>query len=93
MAELGEHTKSAHAEIGAKAAEMGLSQLFAVGKWAQVTADAARAKGMNGVSICPDADAVIVEVKEFVRPGDLLLIKASRAAGLERVGAALRTVK
>jgi UDP-N-acetylmuramoyl-tripeptide--D-alanyl-D-alanine ligase len=93
MAELGEHTEAAHKEVGAKAAELGLAQLFTVGTWARQTAEAARAKGMESVSAFPDAEEAIVELKKFLRPGDLLLLKASRVAGLERVSAALQTVQ
>jgi len=32
---------------------------------------------------------VIEELKNFIQTGDLLLLKGSRVAGLERVGAAL----
>ena len=42
MAELGAHSEAAHAEVGRRAAELGIGQLFAVGKMAAVTAAAAR---------------------------------------------------
>ena len=38
MAELGAHSEAAHAEVGRRAAELGIGQLFAVGKMAPVTA-------------------------------------------------------
>jgi UDP-N-acetylmuramoyl-tripeptide--D-alanyl-D-alanine ligase len=43
MAELGVHTKAAHEEVGRRAAELGIEQLFAVGAMAGVMARAARA--------------------------------------------------
>jgi UDP-N-acetylmuramoyl-tripeptide--D-alanyl-D-alanine ligase len=36
-----------------------------------------------------DADAAIDLLRDQVRPGDVVLVKASRAAGLERVAEAL----
>jgi UDP-N-acetylmuramoyl-tripeptide--D-alanyl-D-alanine ligase len=37
----------------------------------------------------PDAAAAVAAVSERVRPGDTVLVKASRAASLERVALAL----
>ncbi|MGA9344556.1 MAG: hypothetical protein WBV37_05595, partial [Nocardioidaceae bacterium] len=37
----------------------------------------------------PDAEAAIVAAQGALRPGDVVLVKASRAAGLERVAQAL----
>jgi UDP-N-acetylmuramoyl-tripeptide--D-alanyl-D-alanine ligase len=36
-----------------------------------------------------DVDAAIALLRDQVRPGDVVLVKASRSAGLERVAAAL----
>jgi UDP-N-acetylmuramoyl-tripeptide--D-alanyl-D-alanine ligase len=44
MAELGAHSEAAHAEVGRRAAELGIGQLFAVGKMAPVMAAAARGR-------------------------------------------------
>jgi len=90
MAELGEHTASSHGEIGRRAAELCVDQLFTVGKWAKETAVAARTAGLNNVSVFSNTDTLINELKKFIQAGDLLLLKASRAAGLERISAALK---
>jgi len=89
MAELGKHSAAAHAEIGRRAAELQVSCLIAVGQWARETADAARAAGLGSVIEFADVPSAAAAVKEMVRPGDLVLVKASRSAGLERVGEAL----
>lgn len=90
MAELGRHTESAHREVGRLAAELGVGQLFAVGKMAPVTAKAAREAGLSRVMEFGDVDTAAGAVKNFVRPGDLLLLKASRVARLERIADVLR---
>lgn len=93
MAELGGHTESAHREVGRMAAELGVGQLFAVGKMASVTAQAAREAGLNRVLEFLDVDTAAGAVKNFVKPGDLLLLKASRVSRLERIAELLRGVE
>ena len=90
MAELGAHTQAAHEETGRRAAQLGLDRLFAVGKMAGVTANAARAAGMPAAEEFADAEAAAAAVKDFLRPGDVILLKASRAAKLERLAEALK---
>src|SRR5581483_2106629 len=49
MEELGVHSEAAHAEVGRRAAELKIGQLFAVGKMAPVVAKAARDAGLTRV--------------------------------------------
>jgi UDP-N-acetylmuramoyl-tripeptide--D-alanyl-D-alanine ligase len=90
MAELGEHAEAAHVEVGKRVAELGISQLFAVGSMAPITARAARAAGLNRVLEFSDVDSAAAAVKSFVKPEDVVLLKASRVARLERVAEALK---
>lgn len=90
MAELGDHTEAAHQEIGRHAAELGVGQLFAIGRMAGTMGRAARAAGLGRVIEFGDLDSAVCAVRQFLRPGDLVLIKASRAARLERLAEALR---
>jgi UDP-N-acetylmuramoyl-tripeptide--D-alanyl-D-alanine ligase len=90
MAELGSHTEAAHREIGRRAAELGVGQLFTVGRMGAVTAQAARDAGLARVMEFPDVEAAAGVVRNFVKPGDLLLLKASRVARLERIAEQLR---
>jgi len=90
MAELGEHTDSAHREIGALAAEKGIDMLFTVGGLGYCYAGAARAAGMKVVSEFDEVAEAAVSLQRVLRPGDAVLIKASRSAGLERVAELLR---
>jgi UDP-N-acetylmuramoyl-tripeptide--D-alanyl-D-alanine ligase len=90
MAEQGSHSEAAHREIGQRAAELGVGQLFAVGKMAPVVARAARDAGLNRVLEFADVDTAAAAVKSFVKSGDVVLLKASRATRLERIGDVLR---
>ncbi len=91
MAELGVETRSAHEEAGRRAAQLGVDRLFTVGKMARVTAEAARSSGLAAVDEFADAITAAEAVKEYLRAGDVLLLKASRAMKLERLAEALRT--
>ncbi len=91
MAELGTHSADAHAEIGRRVAELKLDQLFAVGRMAGVMGAAARAAGLTRVNELGEVESAANAIKRFVRDGDVVLLKASRAARLERVGEVLRS--
>jgi len=90
MGELGPHSPAAHAEIGRAAAESSVDQFFAVGKMAGVMAGAAREAGLKSVDEFADAPAAADAVKSFLKPGDVVLLKASRSSHLERLSEALR---
>lgn len=90
MAELGSHSESAHAEVGRRAAEMGVEQLIAVGKMAGTMAQAARGAGLSRVIELVDAEAAATAIKSFLKPGDTVLLKASRSSRLERIAQALK---
>ncbi len=91
MAELGRHSAAAHEEVGRRAVEFGVEQLFAVGKMAGVMAGAARSAGLQRIFEFADVELAAPAVKNFLKTGDLLLLKASRATRLERVGEILRS--
>jgi UDP-N-acetylmuramoyl-tripeptide--D-alanyl-D-alanine ligase len=91
MAELGPHSEAAHEEVGRRAAELGVGQLFAVGKMAPALARGAREAGLSRVLEFADAEAAAAAIKSFVKSGDLLLLKASRASRLERIAELLRS--
>jgi UDP-N-acetylmuramoyl-tripeptide--D-alanyl-D-alanine ligase len=86
MAELGAHSEAAHDEVGRRVAELGVGQLFAVGKMAPMMAQAARSAGLNRVFEFVDVETAGAALKRFVKTGDLVLLKASRAMRMERIG-------
>ena len=88
MAELGSGAPAYHEEIGREAARHGVEVLLAVG-------DLARGYVDGGVPVtrwAPDAESAAAEAAELVQPGDVVLVKASRALGLERVAEVLAAV-
>jgi len=93
MNELGAHSEAAHAEVGRRAAELGIGQMFAIGKMAAVMARAAREAGLNRVIEFADAEAAVNAVKNFLKPGDVVLFKASRSSRLERITGTLKPDK
>ena len=90
MAEIGPTTEAEHERVGRHVAEVGVDELVVVGAAAAGYARGARAAGTTGVTEVADVTAAIDLVRQLVAPGDVVLVKASRVAGLERVAAALR---
>jgi len=90
MAELGPDAETFHREIGELAASQGVEALVAVGDLAR-----GYVEGASGVRVTrwiPDAATAAAEAHELVEPGDCVLVKASRAVGLEAVAEALAAV-
>ncbi|GLY71922.1 UDP-N-acetylmuramoyl-tripeptide--D-alanyl-D-alanine ligase [Actinoallomurus iriomotensis] len=91
MAELGASTVEEHEKIGAYAARGGLAGLVAVGDTAEAVLKGAEQVGTwtgEGVQV-EDVGAAVAALGERLRPGDVVLIKGSRVAGLERVAEAV----
>jgi UDP-N-acetylmuramoyl-tripeptide--D-alanyl-D-alanine ligase len=85
MLELGPDERALHREVGAHAAAAAVDVLVAVGPLA-----AEMAATFDGeVHLAPDAGAAGALVRRLVRPGDLVLVKASRGVRLEAVTEAL----
>ncbi len=91
MRELGAVADDEHRAVGRLAAELGVDRLVVVGAGAeQLHRGAADADVWAGGSVrVPDVDAALAALEGYLRPGDVVLVKASRAAGLERVAEGL----
>jgi UDP-N-acetylmuramoyl-tripeptide--D-alanyl-D-alanine ligase len=87
MAELGRTGPEYHRQVGAAASELGVDELLAVGELARGYLEG----GVPGRWAANVHDA-LCQVDELVRPGDAVLVKASRAVGLEAVAAALTQI-
>jgi UDP-N-acetylmuramoyl-tripeptide--D-alanyl-D-alanine ligase len=84
MRELGPAGPRFHREAGERAARLGFSPVVGVGELSRELARAAEAAGAAAIWV-PDAAAAADWVTGEVRPGDLVLVKASRGIGLEKV--------
>jgi UDP-N-acetylmuramoyl-tripeptide--D-alanyl-D-alanine ligase len=91
MAELGASSVAEHAKIGQHVARSGFAGLIAVGKVAAAMAEGAGQVGSwNGECVqVDDVGAAVTALRERLRPQDVVLVKGSRVAGLERVAAVL----
>jgi UDP-N-acetylmuramoyl-tripeptide--D-alanyl-D-alanine ligase len=87
MAELGRTGPMYHRQVGDAAAELGVDELLAVGELARGYLEG----GVHGRWAANVHDA-LHELEDIVRPGDAVLVKASRAMGLEAIAAALTRV-
>jgi UDP-N-acetylmuramoyl-tripeptide--D-alanyl-D-alanine ligase len=78
MGELGDDAAAAHAGVAAAAAELEVDELVTIGAPEYGAGRAVR-----------DADAALALLRDELEPGDVVLVKASRAVGLDRLAAAL----
>jgi UDP-N-acetylmuramoyl-tripeptide--D-alanyl-D-alanine ligase len=87
MAELGDIATESHEEAGRLAAQAGAAVIVAVGTGAGPVLDGARATdAWQGEAIAaPDSEAAVAALRNRLRPGDVVLVKASKAAGLWEV--------
>ncbi len=95
MAELGSQTQRLHAELGASIAQAKVELLIAVGKYAKITAGAAKTTDENNlnshesrllqIKCFEDALSACNNLHEFIKDYDIILVKGSRTARLETV--------
>ncbi len=91
MLELGPTAREEHDAVGRLAVRLDVSRLVVVGEGARPIHLGASLEGSwAGESVfVPDLDAALEVLRHDLAAGDVVLVKASRAAGLERVAAAL----
>ncbi len=90
MRELGENSREYHKEVGRYFASLGVSKLFCVGELAVDIAIGALESGMenHAVTMCTDhedIEKISDMVSSELHGGDILLAKASRAIGAEKI--------
>jgi UDP-N-acetylmuramoyl-tripeptide--D-alanyl-D-alanine ligase len=91
MRELGALSETEHARVGRAVARVGVDVLVAVGPATAPLVEAAQRDAGTALTVHRVADATAARalVADLVAPGDVVLVKASRAVGLEAVAAAL----
>ncbi len=98
MRELGEGTRRMHEEVGAEAAHLGVASLVTLGELGVSIAEGAMGAGMADEHICmhratDDLSDAAAWLWHELRPGDVVLLKASRAIAAERMVDALRAAR
>ncbi|HEY2272945.1 MAG TPA: UDP-N-acetylmuramoyl-tripeptide--D-alanyl-D-alanine ligase [Jatrophihabitantaceae bacterium] len=96
MAELGATEHDEHEAVGRLVAQLGIARLLVVGEPARPILDAAVLEGSaatpdrrTSADWVPDVETATAALRAELRPGDVVLVKASRAASLERVALAI----
>lgn len=91
MKELGPDSPQLHREVGLSLARHRVGVLVAVDRAARAIADGAIAGGMppDAVIDLPSVQSAARRVPDLVRPGDVVLVKGSRALAMERIVEAL----
>jgi UDP-N-acetylmuramoyl-tripeptide--D-alanyl-D-alanine ligase len=92
MLELGTQAAGLHAESGRKMAELGIPLVIGVRGAAEHLVRAAGEHGAEAIFL-PDSATAGNWLRENVREGDVVLLKASRGVGLERALGSLDGVK
>jgi UDP-N-acetylmuramoyl-tripeptide--D-alanyl-D-alanine ligase len=93
MLELGDFSVDLHREVGARVASAGVDCFFGVGGGVMDAVDAARKAGMTegNVGFFADKEAACAFLGRFVRQGDAVLVKGSRATGMDGISDFMRT--
>ncbi|NQW72136.1 MAG: UDP-N-acetylmuramoyl-tripeptide--D-alanyl-D-alanine ligase, partial [Actinobacteria bacterium] len=91
MKELGETGEAEHEAIGRLVCDLGITRLVGIGEGARPMERACKAEGsaLTEVTWVATPDEAIALLRSELTPGDVVLVKASRSIGLERLAAAL----
>ena len=91
MLELGEGEEDSHRLVGRKAAHT-VDRLITVGPRARWIAEAAQTDGLvaGAVAVTENNQQAIEQLKQWIKRGDILLIKGSRGMKMEEIVNALR---
>ena len=85
MGELGAESTRGHQSVGEVAAKIGVDCVIGVGEEAALTADAAWRGGVEKVLKVASNEEAVKSLRDFTRPGDVVLVKGSRSAHMERI--------
>ena len=85
MNELGDESERGHREVGEAAAAFGIDELIAVGGTGSEIARAAQEAGLEQSTFVAAAEDAARLLGKTAAPGDLILVKGSRSARMERV--------
>ncbi len=94
MLELGQASEELHAELGKHLAREPVDVIVGVGPGGKIVAKNAGEFGKGKqIAFFDDTAAAAAEIADLLTAGDVVLLKGSRAMGLERLAEAIRTAK
>ena len=87
MLELGPREREYHYEVGRRTTPESIDVVIAVGPRSEALLEGARHSGFADDRLYhfPDAERAGAFLQSFIQPGDLVLIKASRGIGLDKI--------
>ena len=85
MLELGEQSLELHRRVAARAANLGLDGLVIVNNDAEGVAMAQAASSLPRITVAATPEQAAEPLAQWLQPGDVLLLKASRGVALERL--------
>ncbi len=92
MLELGNNSQAFHREIGELAATSGMTALYAAGEFSAFVAEGALSKGMNASCIMTgNLKDIFTHLKDRLKEDDWVLVKGSRAMGMEEIVYEIKT--
>jgi UDP-N-acetylmuramoyl-tripeptide--D-alanyl-D-alanine ligase len=91
MLELGEMEKDLHQKLGEQAVKMGFEKIYAVGKFANFIRKGASLAGLSlkNIKVFENSKKAAQTIKNEISGGDVILVKGSQGARMERVTKAL----
>lgn len=91
MGELGTQAEAGHRSVGAAAAKEGIDCLIGLGEEARWITEAAWRGGLDKVQHCDSLEDCMRTLRETAKVGDVVLVKGSRSARMERIVEGLQT--
>jgi len=91
MLELGEMEKDLHQKLGEQAVKMGFEKIYAVGKFANFIRKGASLAGLSlkNIKVFENSKKAAQTIKDEINGGDIIMVKGSQGARMERVTKAL----
>jgi UDP-N-acetylmuramoyl-tripeptide--D-alanyl-D-alanine ligase len=92
MAELGPQSESLHEQLGQEAVSQGVRVLLAAGPFAEQILQGAARAGLGASSMCAfkETEQLCDNLHKWIQPDDIVLVKGSRSANLEKAVQRLR---
>lgn len=85
MGELGSEAEAGHRRVGEAAAAEKIDSLISVGNEAAWISETAAQSGLKDTHNVSDTDEAAALLAKLARPGDMILVKGSRSATMEKV--------